>query len=104
MLGIVVGFWILLRLLFGMGASCVDTFCRVWNVGELYLAFSRYQFFHGGGRYMTSTAAATEIIPRMWLGNIRAAKDTEFHRAENIAVVFNCTKTIPFLSIPHQKH
>jgi len=40
---------------------------------------------------------ADEIIPRMWLGNVRASQDEDFIRRENIDVIFNCTKDLPFL-------
>lgn len=44
---------------------------------------------------------AHEILPRLWLGNIRAALDEEFIRQHNITTVFNCTKDLPFSpSIP----
>jgi len=36
------------------------------------------------------------IIPRLWLGNKGASMDPEFLRANNITVVFNCTKDLPF--------
>lgn len=39
---------------------------------------------------------ATEILPRLWLGNVRASKDEEFIAKNNIQVVFNCTKDLPF--------
>jgi len=39
---------------------------------------------------------ADEIIPRLWLGNVRASVDEEFIRANNVQVVFNCTKNLPF--------
>lgn len=38
-----------------------------------------------------------EIIPRLWLGNVRASQDEDFMRRENIDVIFNCTKDLPFL-------
>ena len=40
---------------------------------------------------------ADEIIPRLWLGNVRASQDEDFIRRENISVIFNCTKDLPFL-------
>jgi len=40
---------------------------------------------------------ADEIIPRLWLGNVRASQDEDFIRRENIDVIFNCTKDLPFL-------
>ena len=39
---------------------------------------------------------ADEIIPRIWLGNIRSSTDKDFIRTNNIKVVFNCTKNLPF--------
>jgi hypothetical protein len=40
---------------------------------------------------------ATEMIPgRLWLGGLRAALDENFLQKNNITVVFNCTKDIPF--------
>ena len=41
---------------------------------------------------------ADEIIPRLWLGNLRAAQDETFLRNTGIQVVFNCTKDAPFHS------
>jgi predicted ATP-dependent Lon-type protease len=44
---------------------------------------------------------ADEIIPRIWLGNVRSSTNEEFIRKNNIKVVFNCTKDLPFsYSIP----
>lgn len=42
---------------------------------------------------------ADEIIPRLWLGNAKASMDENFIRENNIAVVFNCTKNLPFSPI-----
>lgn len=39
---------------------------------------------------------ADEIIPGLWLGNIRAASDEVFLRTKGIETVFNCTKDLPF--------
>jgi protein tyrosine phosphatase len=39
---------------------------------------------------------ANEIIPRLWLGNAKASMDEDFIRRNNITVVFNCTKNLPF--------
>lgn len=41
-------------------------------------------------------ANAHEIIPHIWLGNIKAALDEDFLRQNNITIVFNCTKDLPF--------
>jgi rhodanese-related sulfurtransferase len=42
---------------------------------------------------------AHEILPRLWLGNIKAAMNEEFIKQHNIVVVFNCTKNLPFSPI-----
>jgi protein tyrosine phosphatase len=41
---------------------------------------------------------ANLIIPRLWLGNKGASMDSEFLKKNNITVVFNCTKDLPFHS------
>jgi predicted protein tyrosine phosphatase len=45
---------------------------------------------------MSSSDDANLIIPRLWLGNARASMDEDFIRHNNIVVVFNCTKNLPF--------
>lgn len=42
---------------------------------------------------------ADEIIPRLWLGNAKSSMDEDFIRRNNITVVFNCTKNLPFSPI-----
>ena len=37
-----------------------------------------------------------EIIPNLWLGNILIAKSNKFFIENNITVVVNCSKDIPF--------
>ena len=39
---------------------------------------------------------ANEIVPRLWLGNAKAAHDNTFLQEKGIITVFNCTKDIPF--------
>ena len=39
---------------------------------------------------------ADEILPGLWLGNFNASRDETFFRANQISVVFNCTKNLPF--------
>ena len=39
---------------------------------------------------------ANEIISRLWLGDAKSSMDEEFIRRNNIIVVFNCTKNLPF--------
>ena len=36
------------------------------------------------------------IIPRLWLGDYQASQDIMFLKTNNITVVFNCTKDLPF--------
>lgn len=48
---------------------------------------------------MSSQEDAHEIIPRLWLGNARASMNEDFIRRNNIVVVFNCTKNLPFSPI-----
>ena len=38
----------------------------------------------------------SEIIPRLFVGNCRAAHDKEFLKTNNIEMIINCTKEIPF--------
>ena len=47
---------------------------------------------------------ADEIIPRLWLGNIRSSQDKDFIQREKINVVFNCTKDLPFLDSIEKKY
>ena len=39
---------------------------------------------------------AHEILPNLWLGNVKASMDEEFIIRKRITVVFNCTKNLPF--------
>jgi len=41
---------------------------------------------------------ANEIIPRLWLGNRQASQNEFWLRQNDITVVFNATKDIPFVS------
>jgi len=41
---------------------------------------------------------ANEIVPRLWLGNAKAAHDTAFLKEKGITTVFNCSKDISFHS------
>jgi hypothetical protein len=36
------------------------------------------------------------IMPRLWLGNFEASQDIMFLKTNQISVVFNCTKDLPF--------
>ena len=44
----------------------------------------------------TQPSDAHEIIPRIWLGNRRAALSPQWLQSHGITVVMNCTKDIPF--------
>lgn len=44
----------------------------------------------------SANANANIIIPRIWLGNRKAAQNIEFHNSNGITTIFNCTKDIPF--------
>ena len=54
---------------------------------------------HQGVHPMDTVEDATEILPNLWLGNVRASVDEDFIRRKNIQVVFNCTKNLPFCPI-----
>lgn len=47
-----------------------------------------------------SANPADEIVPRLWLGSIRAAHDCKWLEEHNIQVIFNCTKDIDFIPCP----
>jgi len=40
---------------------------------------------------------ANEILPGIWLGNYKAARNPDFFEKNGIQAVINCTKTTPFL-------
>lgn len=40
--------------------------------------------------------SAVEIIPNLWLGNIKASLDLEFIKAKGIKCIINCTKNCNF--------
>ena len=43
---------------------------------------------------------ATEILPGLWLGNIKSSLDTTFFNDKQIKCVINCTKQYPFCDDP----
>jgi protein-tyrosine phosphatase len=45
---------------------------------------------------INAEANAHEIIPRLWLGNVKASMDEQFIKEKGIQVVFNCTKNLAF--------
>lgn len=44
---------------------------------------------------MTSTKIANEIIPGIWVGDMKAAKNKVFFNRNNIKAVVNCTTDVP---------
>ena len=44
------------------------------------------------------------ILPRLWLGNARAAQNEDFLKQQEIEVVFNCTKDIPFSPVIRRRY
>ena len=48
---------------------------------------------------MAQIPNAHEIVPKIWLGNRNAALDTNWLKQNNITVVFNATKDLPFSPI-----
>ena len=48
---------------------------------------------------MAKLPNAHEIIPGIWLGNLKAAAHSKWLKEKNITVVFNATKDIPFSPI-----
>lgn len=52
---------------------------------------------------MSTGQHANEIIPGVWLGDLHAARDADWLRAQGIQTVFNCTKQLDFHpSVPYQ--
>lgn len=47
---------------------------------------------------------ANLILPGLWLGNAQASQDDTFLRQNNISVVFNCTKDLPFHSTIQRRY
>jgi protein-tyrosine phosphatase len=46
---------------------------------------------------------ATEIIPNLWLGDIRSALNNDFLTNNHIDVIINCTVKYPFTDLPVTK-
>lgn len=44
------------------------------------------------------------ILPGLWLGNGKASMDEEFLKKNNIKVIFNCTKDLPFHSSVRKRY
>jgi protein-tyrosine phosphatase len=42
---------------------------------------------------------ADQIIPQLWLGNFNSSQNIDFIRRNQISVIVNCTKDLPFLYI-----
>jgi protein tyrosine phosphatase len=41
-----------------------------------------------------------EIIPGLWLGDINSSHNIKFLKDNNITIVINCTKDIPYVNVP----
>lgn len=37
-----------------------------------------------------------QVIPGLWIGSIKDASDLDFLRKENVRLIVNCTKNVPF--------
>jgi protein-tyrosine phosphatase len=46
------------------------------------------------------TNDADQILPRLWLGNFTSSQNVNFLKQNNITVIVNCTKDLPFQDIP----
>jgi hypothetical protein len=53
---------------------------------------------------MENEEDAHEIIPNLWLGNAKASMNEDFIGRNNIQIVFNCTKNLPFSPIIPTKY
>lgn len=48
--------------------------------------------------YNTLFENVNQIIPRLYLGNYKAALDSDFIKDNNIDIIVNCTPNIPFIN------
>lgn len=48
---------------------------------------------------MMSSDKANQILPRLWLGNFESSQDIGFLCQNQINVIINCSKDLPFLKI-----
>ena len=62
---------------------------------KIFISTNRHQNISEMSRLDTDSMA-DEILPRLWLGNVRASMNEQFIHQNNIQVVFNCTKNLPF--------
>ena len=53
---------------------------------------------------LSAASDAHEIIPNLWLGNLKAAANCEFLKSHSIFTVFNCTKTLPYAACVRRKY
>ena len=63
--------------------------------------YSLYNIILDMSGYITNynnNISVDQIIPRLWLGNYKAALDIDFLSKNKINLVINCTPNIPFLS------
>ena len=48
--------------------------------------------------------SAVEVLPNLWLGDIRSALDVSFLSSHKIMVVINCTVRYPFSNYPMKRY
>ena len=53
---------------------------------------------------MTGIPSAHEIVPGLWLGDRNAASDSKWLQKNNITVVFNVTKDLPFSQVIQKQY
>jgi rhodanese-related sulfurtransferase len=70
---------------------------------KIFINITRHQYISEMSRLDTDSMA-DEILPRLWLGNVRASTNEQFIHQKNIQVVFNCTKNLPFSSLIATKY
>ena len=54
--------------------------------------------------YIMGLDNVNRIMPNLWLGNYQSAEDKNFVVTNKINVVFNCTKSVPFLDVVEHKY
>lgn len=55
-------------------------------------------------QHFFNASSADEIIPKLWVGDVESSQDIEFLTKNNIQVVINCTKDLPFTEHPIVKY
>lgn len=65
-------------------------------VNVSHYIYTKVKFYIGGHQ--------NEIIKNLWLGDHFSSVDTQFLLNNNIQSVFNCTKNLPFTTLPIEKY